>query len=50
MLRALIPLLGMKSANVYYDRCERLAGESKYPFLKCNHSHGVELQVFRFFL
>lgn len=34
MLRALIPLLGMKSANVYYDRCERLAGESKYPFFK----------------
>lgn len=33
-LRALIPLLGMKSANVYYDRCERLAGESKYPFFK----------------
>lgn len=33
-LRALVPLLGLKSTNVYYDRCERLAGESKYPFLK----------------
>ena len=33
-LRALIPLLGLKSTSVYYDRCERLAGESKYPFLK----------------
>ncbi len=34
VLRALIPLLGLKSCNVYYDRCERLAGESKYPFFK----------------
>lgn len=33
-LRALIPLLGLKSTNVYYDRCERMAGESKYPLLK----------------
>ena len=33
-LRALIPLLGLKSENVYYNRCERLAGESKYPFFK----------------
>ena len=33
-LRALIPLLGLNSCNVYYDRFERLAGESKYPFLK----------------
>ena len=34
VLRALVPLLGLKSCNVYYDRCERLAGKSKYPFLK----------------
>ena len=33
-LRALILLLGLKSCNVYYDRFERLAGRSKYPFLK----------------
>lgn len=33
-LRALIPLLGLKSTSVYYDRCERMAGESKYPLLK----------------
>ena len=33
-LRALVPLLGYKSTNVYYDRSPRLAGESKYPFGK----------------
>lgn len=33
-LRALIPLLGLKSTNVYYDRCERMAGKSKYPLMK----------------
>jgi glycosyltransferase involved in cell wall biosynthesis len=33
-LRALIPLIGFKSTNVYYDRKERLAGVSKYPFKK----------------
>ena len=33
-LRALIPLLGLKSCNVYYDRAERLASKSKYPLLK----------------
>lgn len=30
-LRGLVPLLGLPSARVYYDRRERLAGFSKYP-------------------
>ncbi len=30
-LRALVPLLGFRATNVYYDRCARVAGESKYP-------------------
>ncbi|MDP2853978.1 MAG: glycosyltransferase family 2 protein [Smithellaceae bacterium] len=33
-LRGIIPLVGFKSAEVHYDRGERLAGESKYPFKK----------------
>lgn len=33
-LRGLIPQLGFKSAEVYYDRKERKAGESKYPLRK----------------
>jgi glycosyltransferase involved in cell wall biosynthesis len=33
-LRGLVPLLGFASTKVYYDRKERLAGESKYPFKK----------------
>jgi polyisoprenyl-phosphate glycosyltransferase len=33
-LRGLFPLLGFKSTSVYYDRGERFAGESKYPFKK----------------
>ena len=33
-LRGIIPLLGFKSTNVYYDRKERLAGETKYPLKK----------------
>jgi glycosyltransferase involved in cell wall biosynthesis len=33
-LRAMIPLVGFQSANVYYDRAERFAGESKYPLRK----------------
>lgn len=33
-LRGLVPLVGYRSANVYYDRKERAAGESKYPFRK----------------
>lgn len=31
-LRGLVPMLGYSSASVYYDRKERFAGESKYPF------------------
>lgn len=33
-LRATIPLIGFKSSIVYYNRKERLAGESKYPLKK----------------
>lgn len=30
-LRGIVPLIGFRSSIVYYDRGERLAGESKYP-------------------
>ena len=33
-LRGLVPLLGYKTDQVYYDRLERQAGESKYPLSK----------------
>jgi polyisoprenyl-phosphate glycosyltransferase len=33
-LRGIIPLIGFKSTQVYYDRNERFAGESKYPLKK----------------
>lgn len=33
-LRGLVPMLGFKTDNVYYERRERMAGESKYPFKK----------------
>lgn len=33
-LRGLAPLVGFQSGVVYYDRGERFAGESKYPFKK----------------
>lgn len=33
-IRGLVPLVGYKTASVYYDRSERLAGESKYPLSK----------------
>ena len=33
-LRGLVPLLGYQTDSVYYDRLERQAGESKYPFSK----------------
>lgn len=33
-LRGLVPLLGFNTKKVYYDRAERFAGESKYPFKK----------------
>lgn len=33
-LRGLIPLIGFQSCNVYYERAERYAGESKYPLKK----------------
>ena len=33
-LRGIVPLVGYRSEKVYYDRGERLAGESKYPLGK----------------
>lgn len=33
-LRGMIPFIGFKSTEVYYDRKERLAGETKYPLKK----------------
>lgn len=33
-LRGMVCLIGYPSATVYYDRKERFAGESKYPFTK----------------
>lgn len=33
-LRGIVPLVGFKSTNVYYDRQERAAGETKYPIAK----------------
>jgi len=33
-LRGLAPLVGFQTGVVYYDRSERFAGESKYPFKK----------------
>ena len=33
-LRGMFPLVGFKSTSVYYDRSERIAGESHYPLKK----------------
>ncbi|MBQ7284048.1 MAG: glycosyltransferase, partial [Oscillospiraceae bacterium] len=33
-LRGIVPLVGYKSTSVYYERNERIAGESHYPFSK----------------
>ncbi len=33
-LRGIIPTIGFSKENVYYDRLERFAGESKYPLRK----------------
>lgn len=33
-LRGIVPLIGLKSTVVYYERQERLAGETKYPLKK----------------
>jgi len=33
-LRGMIPLVGFKSTSIYYERHERLAGESHYPLRK----------------
>ena len=32
-LRGLVPLVGYRSSSVYYERAERMAGESHYPCL-----------------
>ncbi|MCQ2241397.1 glycosyltransferase family 2 protein [Treponema sp.] len=36
-LRGLIPLVGFKSSSVFYERHERIAGESHYPLSKMIH-------------
>ena len=36
-LRGMIPMIGFQSTNVYYERHERFAGESKYPLRKMLH-------------
>ena len=33
-LRGMVPLVGFKSTSVYYERAERIAGESHYPIKK----------------
>lgn len=33
-LRGIVPLIGYKTTSVYYERKERMAGESKYPLKK----------------
>lgn len=33
-LRGMVPLLGFKSSEVYYERVERFAGKTKYPLKK----------------
>ncbi|MBT2681025.1 glycosyltransferase family 2 protein [Bacillus sp. ISL-35] len=33
-LRGIVPLIGFNSANIYYERKERFAGETKYPLKK----------------
>ena len=33
-LRGIVPLIGYQTDCVYYERKERVAGESKYPFSK----------------
>lgn len=33
-LRGIVPIIGMKTDKVFYERKERKAGETKYPFVK----------------
>ena len=45
-LRGMVCLLGYTTASVYYDRKERFAGESKYPFTKMlNFAHGDVIMI-----
>mgnify|MGYP002513855280 CR=1 FL=1 len=37
-LRGIIPQIGLDTAIVTYERHERVAGESKYPFCLISHS------------
>ena len=36
-LRGMVPLVGFSSTSIYYERHERLAGESHYPLSKMIH-------------
>lgn len=36
-LRGMVPLVGFKSSSVYYERHERMAGETHYPLRKMLH-------------
>lgn len=45
-LRGIVPLIGYKSTSVYYDRKERLAGETKYPLKRCSTLHSMVLPLF----
>lgn len=40
-LRGIIPSIGFSNDIVYYNRLERYAGKSKYPFKRCFHLHGM---------
>lgn len=46
-LRGMIPMVGFKSTSVYYERHERLAGESHYPLKKCLHLHLMRSQAYQ---
>ena len=37
-LRGVVPMLGLRSSTVHYDRRARFAGESKYPLRRCWNS------------
>lgn len=33
-IRGIVPLLGFKTSSLYYKRAKRIAGQTKYPFMK----------------
>lgn len=54
-LRGMIPLVGFKSAKVFYERHERIAGESHYPLSKmlslaCNGITSLSVKPIRLIL